>query len=269
MTISVGTVVILPNAIARAGIASLLEKYCYRVLASAPNAQQLLGARLSDRPRLVLLGNGAVDMLLPQVIACRHEWPGCKIVLLHECSSVEEHSLIMSSSANACVPLSVSHETLVGLLNVVASEDSDVFILLGCRQAVPDRLVGDGNAYQNHSSGNQSAPPVASDWSGEPRNGNGSVCNSEPKRDKPKLSDRELQILHGIVRGLQNKMIARECGITEATVKVHMKSILRKIRVGNRTQAAIWAMEHDPTVIESLEDRVFATNSADHALPEH
>jgi two-component system nitrate/nitrite response regulator NarL len=64
-------------------------------------------------------------------------------------------------------------------------------------------------------------------------------------------------------------MIARECGITEATVKVHMKSILRKIRVGNRTQAAIWAMEHDPAVIESLEDRVFATNSADHALPQH
>ena len=37
-------------------------------------------------------------------------------------------------------------------------------------------------------------------------------------------------------------MIARTCDITEATVKVHMKSILRKIGVKNRTQAALWAM---------------------------
>jgi two-component system nitrate/nitrite response regulator NarL len=39
-------------------------------------------------------------------------------------------------------------------------------------------------------------------------------------------------------------VIARTCDIAEATVKVHMKSILRKIRVENRTQAAIWAMEN-------------------------
>ena len=37
-------------------------------------------------------------------------------------------------------------------------------------------------------------------------------------------------------------MIARTLDIAEATVKVHMKSVLRKIRVANRTQAAIWAL---------------------------
>jgi predicted secreted Zn-dependent protease len=37
-------------------------------------------------------------------------------------------------------------------------------------------------------------------------------------------------------------LIAGTCDVTEATVKVHMKSILRKIRVDNRTQAAIWAV---------------------------
>ena len=45
-----------------------------------------------------------------------------------------------------------------------------------------------------------------------------------------------------MVRGHSNKMIARTCGVTDATIKVHMKSILRKIRVENRTQAAIWAL---------------------------
>jgi len=56
------------------------------------------------------------------------------------------------------------------------------------------------------------------------------------------LSQREEQVLQGLVKGHSNKIIARTCTITEATVKAHMKSILRKIRVANRTQAAIWAM---------------------------
>jgi two-component system nitrate/nitrite response regulator NarL len=60
----------------------------------------------------------------------------------------------------------------------------------------------------------------------------------------PRLSERETQILDSIVHGYSNKLIARKCGITEATVKVHMKSILRKIQVVNRTQAAVWAMEN-------------------------
>ena len=66
----------------------------------------------------------------------------------------------------------------------------------------------------------------------------------DPLRNHPGLSEREAQILDGLVKGHANKVIARTCEITEATVKVHMKSILRKIRVDNRTQAAIWAMEN-------------------------
>ena len=60
----------------------------------------------------------------------------------------------------------------------------------------------------------------------------------------PTLSEREIQILDGLVKGYANKVIGRRCNISEATVKVHMKSILRKVRVCNRTQAAIWALEH-------------------------
>ena len=61
-------------------------------------------------------------------------------------------------------------------------------------------------------------------------------------RNHPGLSEREAQILDGLVKGYANKMIARTCDISEATVKVHMKSIMRKIRVANRTQAAMWAI---------------------------
>ena len=44
--------------------------------------------------------------------------------------------------------------------------------------------------------------------------------------------------------GSSNKLIAIKLGITEATVKVHLKTLLRKIDVNNRTQAAIWAMNN-------------------------
>jgi len=56
------------------------------------------------------------------------------------------------------------------------------------------------------------------------------------------LSDRELQILQCLAQGDSNKTIANRLNITEATVKVHVKSLLRKIQANNRTQAAIWAV---------------------------
>jgi two-component system nitrate/nitrite response regulator NarL len=56
----------------------------------------------------------------------------------------------------------------------------------------------------------------------------------------PQLSSREKSVLRCLIKGDSNKCIAREMDIAEATVKVHVKAILRKIRVRNRTQAAIW-----------------------------
>jgi two-component system nitrate/nitrite response regulator NarL len=61
----------------------------------------------------------------------------------------------------------------------------------------------------------------------------------------PQLSPREKSILHCLIEGDSNKCIARKIDIAEATVKVHVKAILRKIRVQNRTQAAIWGMNNE------------------------
>jgi len=66
---------------------------------------------------------------------------------------------------------------------------------------------------------------------------------SQPTQRKG-LSQRETQILRCLLNGNSNKMIANHLGITEATVKVHLKSLLRKINASNRTQAAIWAMNN-------------------------
>lgn len=55
------------------------------------------------------------------------------------------------------------------------------------------------------------------------------------------LSPREMDVLCCLMAGYSNKVIARQLDVCEATVKVHVKSILRKLNVHNRTQAAIWA----------------------------
>lgn len=58
------------------------------------------------------------------------------------------------------------------------------------------------------------------------------------------VTDREKQILAGLLNGLSNKSIAKNLGVAEATVKALLKNILKKIRLRNRTQAAIWALTH-------------------------
>jgi len=58
------------------------------------------------------------------------------------------------------------------------------------------------------------------------------------------LSGRETEILSCLVNGHSNKAIANQLEITEGTVKVHLKGILKKIHVNNRTQAAIWAVQN-------------------------
>lgn len=64
------------------------------------------------------------------------------------------------------------------------------------------------------------------------------VRSSPPSTD---LSKSERNILTHLARGAANKTIARELSLSEGTVKVHMKSIFRKIGAHNRTEAAIWA----------------------------
>ncbi|MEO7157797.1 MAG: LuxR C-terminal-related transcriptional regulator [Vicinamibacterales bacterium] len=59
------------------------------------------------------------------------------------------------------------------------------------------------------------------------------------------LSEREGQILRCLIDGASNKEISRLLRLNEATVKGHLKALLRKVSVSNRTQAAIWALNNN------------------------
>jgi two-component system nitrate/nitrite response regulator NarL len=62
--------------------------------------------------------------------------------------------------------------------------------------------------------------------------------------DGAKLTEREREILARIAVGHSNKLIARELKITEGTVKVHVKHLLRKLDLGSRVEAAVWAVKN-------------------------
>ncbi len=64
---------------------------------------------------------------------------------------------------------------------------------------------------------------------------------SHPLADK--LTTRELQVLRGLTEGKSNKEIARDLDLSEPTVKLHVKTLYRKIDANNRTQAALIARE--------------------------
>ncbi|MFA7593440.1 MAG: two-component system response regulator NarL [Thiohalobacteraceae bacterium] len=59
------------------------------------------------------------------------------------------------------------------------------------------------------------------------------------------LTDRERQVLRMLATGQSNKMIGRKLGITEGTVKVHVKNLLHKLGLRTRVEAAVWVMENE------------------------
>lgn len=54
------------------------------------------------------------------------------------------------------------------------------------------------------------------------------------------LTPRELQVLHGMARGLTNVQIGREMHLSEGTIRTHCKKLLDRIGVPNRTAAVAW-----------------------------
>ncbi|QBR52799.1 two-component system response regulator NarL [Erwinia billingiae] len=63
------------------------------------------------------------------------------------------------------------------------------------------------------------------------------------ERDIEQLTRRERDILKLISQGMTNKAIARKLSITESTVKVHVKHLLKKMKLKSRVEAAVWALQ--------------------------
>ncbi|MGH7920050.1 MAG: response regulator [Candidatus Dormibacteraceae bacterium] len=64
------------------------------------------------------------------------------------------------------------------------------------------------------------------------------------KVEEPVVSSREMAVLQLLAKGLPNKQIARQLGISPRTVEGHLSHIFNKLGVGSRTEALLWALDH-------------------------
>ena len=132
-------------------------------------------------------------------------FPGLPVVILTSTEDPEEVRRALSGGALGYVPKSASSATLIGALKLVLQ--GDVY--------VPPLMLNE----------RPSAPPA--------------VPSAETL---PRLTQRQSEVLRLVQSGISNKLIARELGLSEKTVKVHITSILKALNVTNRT-AAIGAVQ--------------------------
>jgi two-component system, NarL family, nitrate/nitrite response regulator NarL len=273
MAICTATVIIEPHLLVREALDSLIRNYPYRVVCSVGSTADIGSASMvGDGPKLVILGPQSADNAAAEAVNIRKLWSDSKIVLLFEYASVADFQKLLTSEIDGCVPLFVSPETLIRTLDLVMIEGARVMVTAGTRppsiqpaqtedSCRPEVVVDEPPSGSTEHKAlpitmvtMRRALPAVNYSSSSHLNGHDGQ-RVPTLGNRPRLSEREAQILDGLVKGYANKMIARSCDITEATVKVHMKSILRKIQVANRTQAAVWALEHGHSVDETTKSK--------------
>jgi two-component system, NarL family, nitrate/nitrite response regulator NarL len=259
------TIIVEPRLLVREALESLIKNYHYRVVCSVGSTVEISNPTMvRDGPKLVILGADSTDHAVAEAVSIRKLWSNSKIVLLSEHASVADFQKVLMSEVDGCVPLFASPEMLIKTLDLVMIEGAvRVVVTASARrpairpspkdtsrhsQAGTDKTPSGSTEHETKSINVAPVPPTRPTVNGSSEAGmnghEGDTHWASPPQNHSRLSQREAHILDGLVQGHANKVIARSCNITEATVKVHMKSILRKIQVANRTQAAIWAVEH-------------------------
>ena len=259
------------NELLREGKASFLRERGYRVAFSVPVLDPLLESpKLKDKHVLFVLGSQRLgETELEALSSLRSVYPKSPIVLLvGECTCAAK-SEAEARGANGVLLRSISWERLLMSLDLIMMGEH-VFTAMpdeGTQFPVPNSngsecvlgRVNEALATAPETVKTKKCPAdeaasdgAASDQVDSERSVGEDTCEQSTATApadvvpslsrREELSEREEQILHYLVDGHPNKVIARRCNITESTVKVHLKAILRKVHAANRTQAAIWAV---------------------------
>ena len=199
------------NEIAREGLKRLLVEGGFETRCCAVADISRTAGELDDEPEHVVV----IDAQSPEagLVACaavREHLKSARIVLIGDGCDTATVRRSLTMGADGYLARQVSYEPLILMLELVSMGE----------KILPTEFVDDF-ASNGH---------VAA------------VAKWDDVKARNNLSEREIGILRCLVEGDANKVIARKLGIAEATVKVHVKAILRKLHVLNRTQAAIWVV---------------------------
>lgn len=219
------TLLVDSHDLSREGLKHIMVGSSFRVAAAASNLSEVMDHPLGrEKPALLLLCAHSSDELQTEyLVRFRDEHPQARIAVLADRYDDEDLSSVLGLGVNCYLTKSVSPENLFKSFDLLMFGE---VIFPSMALTLVRREFSDA--------------AEAVEWD------EGSVFNGEGERLQGQLSSREHDILQCLVEGASNKVIARRLDITEATVKVHIKAILRKIRVSNRTQAAVWAISNTP-----------------------
>ena len=172
------------------------------------------------RPDVLLLDVNLPDTNGVQVARqIRHHNPAIAIIMLTAYHEIEQVIYAIRAGASAYCAKDISPEELIGVVRDVVA---GLYVVEGQRM----------NRQTLRSWLNAQSTAMV-----------GPYVEASSRHYMP-LSPRETEILRSVTSGLSNKEIAVELGISQQTVKNHMTSILRKLNVEDRTQAAVAAIRH-------------------------
>ncbi|TIL63871.1 MAG: response regulator transcription factor [Mesorhizobium sp.] len=221
------TVLVGPSELLREGLSRILEAAKFRVLFSAACIHDLLQKPLAQHRSILLIidvGGTDADAEFAQIAEFKAIYPTSHVVALADhCLSTDIVSAFRAG-ADGYLTKVAAYDTFIKALELVMLGQTVL-------PAETSMFIQDIRHGPKHDA-------VADELT------NDIIKVEDEVQDLEILSNRENCILRRLIEGESNKAIAREINIAEATVKVHVKAILRKIRVRNRTQAAVWAMNH-------------------------
>jgi len=228
----VPTVIVHKSPLFRAGLIHMLADTRFLVVVDCPELSMLEETVLSDGPALLLVDpDTEADAVLAEVSRLKESHSLLRVVLLRNRFSSREILMAIGSGADCClVNDEISADLLLKSLELALL--GAVIVPRGLCQALADGCPSMAMEGGAHTDRDAPAAELAAQ------------LPADRLQMPAGLSGRELTILSYLMQGASNKHIARDLGIAEATVKVHVKSLLRKIRVRNRTQAAMWGTNH-------------------------
>jgi two-component system nitrate/nitrite response regulator NarL len=218
----------------REGLASFLQNTSYKVTACAGRPAELPHTPYPEGQRtLVIVGidrqNENLDETAESIRLLRSSIPDGKVVLVVEANGPAELQDVLALSPDACIFNLGSRDTLIRVLELTLM-DQRVLVFGGSAAT----HAADSTALINSQNDKINAAKGALSSGSYPIGAN----------SQTPLSPREHQILICVAQGKSNKAIAQLYNLSEATVKVHLKAILRKTKAHNRTQAALWAIKN-------------------------
>jgi DNA-binding NarL/FixJ family response regulator len=208
------------HPIIREGLRKLLEmEHDIDVIAEAGSGEQALEMARQAQPDVVLLDINLPNLNGLQVASqLKADRNRTGVILLTAYDDAEQVLHAMRAGASAYCPKDIETDRLLEVIRQVARGN---FVIGG--KVYNERGVQD---WLNNQVEALAGPYV--------------VDNGE---HFVPLSPREMEILRCVTRGLSNKEIAQTLGISHQTVKNHMTSILDKLNVDDRTQAAVYALQ--------------------------